>query len=215
MCGILVLFCIGVLATAGGLGAGGILIPYIMIFFGLPVFECVPIANAFGLISSATRFVVNYRQKHPNPLHALNGRLPLDYEMVQLTMALVYIGTFFGVYISTLASELFLTLTLVGVMGLVIYKTTQNAIHKYKEENKEREIMARPIEMSDLKNQDSESLLNKRLPNWSPELMAIIKDESQHFPFIRTFKLVFTMFMLFITSKMLGNKYTKKPFVPV
>jgi hypothetical protein len=59
--------------------------------------------------------------------------------MVQLTMALVYIGTFFGVYISTLASEFVLTLTLIGVMGIVVFKTTQNAIKKYKNENEVRE----------------------------------------------------------------------------
>jgi uncharacterized membrane protein YfcA len=60
-CGLFVLFLIGILATAGGLGAGGILIPFVMIFFKLPLFECVPIANVFGLISSTTRFIVNYR----------------------------------------------------------------------------------------------------------------------------------------------------------
>lgn len=82
---------------------------------------------------------------------------------------------------------------------LVIYKTTENEIHKYKDENKEREMGGGPIEMQNLKNSDTEGLLNQRITTLSSELAAIIKDESEHFPVVRTAKLVVTMFMLFIT----------------
>ena len=58
------------LANAGGLGGGGILIPIMMIFFQLSIFECVPIANVLGMIAALNRFIVNYKQKHPNPKKA-------------------------------------------------------------------------------------------------------------------------------------------------
>lgn len=104
--GILVLFLMGFLSNAGGLGGGGILIPFVLIFFKLSIFECVPIANLFGLIASLTRFIINFRQRHPNPKKAATGKLCIEYEIVTLTMPLLYLGTLFGVQIGTLISEL-------------------------------------------------------------------------------------------------------------
>ena len=95
--GIVVHFLMTLFATAGGLGGGGILIPFMMIFFNLSLFECVPLANFFGLIAGLTRFLINFKQFHPNPAKAKDGRLSIDYEVVALTMPMLYLGTLFGV----------------------------------------------------------------------------------------------------------------------
>ena len=95
--GIIVLLLMAILANAGGLGGGGLLTPFLMIFFDLTIFECVPIANLFGLIAALTRFIVNFKQKHPNPVKAKEGKLSLEYEIVTLTMPMLYLGTLFGV----------------------------------------------------------------------------------------------------------------------
>ena len=63
--GVFLLFCMTILANAGGLGGGGTLTPFMMIFLKLSIFECVPLANVFGMIAAATRFIVNFKQKHP------------------------------------------------------------------------------------------------------------------------------------------------------
>jgi hypothetical protein len=61
----------------------------------LPITECIPLANSFALISAITRFVLNYNQAHPyRP-----NRKVIDYEVVALTMPLVYLGTMMGVQI--------------------------------------------------------------------------------------------------------------------
>ena len=59
--GVIVLMSMTILANAGGLGGGGTLTPFMMIFLKLNIFECVPLANVFGLIAATTRFLVNYR----------------------------------------------------------------------------------------------------------------------------------------------------------
>ncbi len=59
--GIFVLMFMTFLANAGGLGGGGILTPFMMIFLKLSIFECVPLANIFGFIAAATRFIVNFQ----------------------------------------------------------------------------------------------------------------------------------------------------------
>lgn len=65
--GVIVIIFITFLANAGGLGGGGVLTPFMLMFFDLSIFECVPLANAFGLIAALTRFIVNFNQKHPSP----------------------------------------------------------------------------------------------------------------------------------------------------
>ncbi len=90
------------MANAGGLGGGGIMIPFMMIFLELPIEECVPLANSFALISGVTRFVLNYKEKHPyRP-----WRLIIDYEVVTLVMPLVFLGTLIGVNIGAALNQL-------------------------------------------------------------------------------------------------------------
>lgn len=91
--GIFLISVMNMLANAGGIGGGGIMIPFIMIFLGLPISECIPLTNSFALISSITRFVINYQQNHPfRPWRKI-----IDYEVVTLTMPMVYLGTMMGV----------------------------------------------------------------------------------------------------------------------
>lgn len=59
--GLFVIVFVSALASAGGLGGGGMQTPFLMIFFKLSIFECVPLANLFGLLATGTRFLINYR----------------------------------------------------------------------------------------------------------------------------------------------------------
>lgn len=93
--GIILIAIMNMMASAGGIGGGGIMTPFMMIFMKLPITECIPLANSFALISAITRFIVNYKQTHPyRP-----DRKVIDYEVVALTMPLVYLGTMMGVQI--------------------------------------------------------------------------------------------------------------------
>jgi len=126
--GVVVFVVFIVIANAGGLGGGGSFTPFMMIFFGLSIFECVPLANLFSLISALTRFIINYRQKHPNPEKAKDGKLSIDYEVVMLTMPMLYFGTLIGVQIGTVTGEWILAVSLASVLAFVAYKTVNKAI---------------------------------------------------------------------------------------
>ena len=91
--GIVLIFLMIVLCNAGGLGGGGNLTPFIVIFFGISYIESIPIGNFIGLISALSRFIINYNQKHPNN----KNRVSMDYEIIELTMPILYLGTLFGV----------------------------------------------------------------------------------------------------------------------
>ena len=58
--GVIVISLMTILSSAGGIGGAGIMIPYMMLFLRLPIKECLPLANIFGLISAALRFFLNY-----------------------------------------------------------------------------------------------------------------------------------------------------------
>jgi hypothetical protein len=91
--GIVLISIMNMMASAGGIGGGGIMTPFMMIFMSIPITECIPLANSFALISAIARFIVNFKQTHPfRPLRKI-----IDYEVVTLTMPLVYLGTMMGV----------------------------------------------------------------------------------------------------------------------
>jgi hypothetical protein len=50
-----------ILANAGGIGGGGLTIPFMMIFFALNIKECVPLANYAGLVSPVIRLILNFK----------------------------------------------------------------------------------------------------------------------------------------------------------
>lgn len=91
--GYFVLLAMATLSTAGGIGAAGSVAPIMLLFFGLTIFECVPISNFFGFTAAATRFYLNFNMKHPNN----PKRLVIYYEMVELTMPILYLGSIIGV----------------------------------------------------------------------------------------------------------------------
>jgi uncharacterized membrane protein YfcA len=130
MTGVLLIAIMNTLATAGGIGGGAIMTPFMMIFMGLPITECIPLANSFALISAVTRFLVNFRQKHPfRP-----WRLVIDYEVVTLTMPIVYLGTMMGVQIGAFMNQEMLMILLGIVLLQTFYLTIKKAIETYKKE---------------------------------------------------------------------------------
>ncbi len=58
--GLAMLGFMNMMANAGGVSAGGIMIPIMMMFLDLPIEECLPIAHSFSVISSVTGFILNY-----------------------------------------------------------------------------------------------------------------------------------------------------------
>ena len=112
--GMLVLSFLTILGTAGGMGGAGINIPMMMIFFDLPIKECVPLANMFGFLAALIRFLINFNEKHPNNAQ----RTTIDYEIVTLSMPMLYLGTLFGVRVGSVMSH---DEVLVSLMCVLLY----------------------------------------------------------------------------------------------
>jgi uncharacterized membrane protein YfcA len=95
-----------------------------MIFFRIPIKECVPLANIFGLISGIVRFIYNFHTKHPNNVQ----RTVLDYEIITLTMPILYLGTLLGVRIQLLMTPDQVVVALMIVLLYVVYSSMKKGI---------------------------------------------------------------------------------------
>ncbi|TNV79501.1 hypothetical protein FGO68_gene11049 [Halteria grandinella] len=197
--GVVLISLMNMLANAGGIGGGGIMIPFMMIFLKLPIEVCIPLANSFALISSITRFVINYNQPHPyRPWRKI-----IDYEVVTLTMPMVYLGTMLGVQISAYMSQLLLVLLLQAVLIYTLYKTTQKGIQIWIKENQKKQGHLPLIQAEERKREIKRSRYTtsiSRIRNAEPseELKKITAAEGTHFTKSRILKIVSTFGVLFV-----------------
>jgi len=89
------------LSNAGGLSGAGSNIPIMLIFFDMDMSEAVPISAFVAVCATLFRFVFNFKQRHPTR----NERNAINYEIVQLTMPCVFMGSFVGVLLGKIIGE--------------------------------------------------------------------------------------------------------------
>ena len=93
ICGMVLMFFLIMVSNAGGLSGAGSNIPVMLIFFNMDMAQAVPVSAFVAVCATSLRFVMNYRQKHPQ--NAM--RLSLNYDVVMLTMPSVFLGSMIGV----------------------------------------------------------------------------------------------------------------------
>ena len=91
--GALLMFALIGLSTMGGLSGAGSNIPIMLIFFRMTMQDAVPLSAIVAICSTVLRFTLNFNQKHPER----SERVAINYEIVELTMPLVFLGSFIGV----------------------------------------------------------------------------------------------------------------------
>ena len=91
--GLLLMWVLITLSNAGGLSGAGTNIPIMLIFFGMEMTEAVPISGFVAVVATVFRFILNFNQKHPKD----KARSSINYEIVQIVMPSVFLGSFIGV----------------------------------------------------------------------------------------------------------------------
>jgi uncharacterized membrane protein YfcA len=81
------------LSNAGGMSGAGSNIPIMLIFFGMNMHIAVPISAFVAVCATGFRFGINFNVKHPNRPE----RNVINYEVVTVTMPLVFLGSLIGV----------------------------------------------------------------------------------------------------------------------
>ena len=91
--GTVLMFLLIGLSNAGGLSGAGSNIPLLLIFYSMEMDHAVPLSASVAVVATTLRFCITFFEVHPND----PKRNLINYEMVQVSMPFVFLGSFIGV----------------------------------------------------------------------------------------------------------------------
>lgn len=97
--------------NVSGIGGGGVVISLIMYFYNFTTKEATSISSFAILSSSLARFILQYREKHPE-----KDSIIIDYSIATVMMPTVLIGSFIGAFINVTFPTIILTIILTIVL---------------------------------------------------------------------------------------------------
>lgn len=109
--GLIILTVIIAISTVGGIGGGGVVIPFCMTFFGFSTKEAIAISGFSIFCSSLGRFIYCYGEKHPEKDAVL-----IDYGLASIMLPIVMMGSLVGVLANILLPSLILEVSLTALL---------------------------------------------------------------------------------------------------
>lgn len=119
------------LSNAGGLSGAGSNIPIILIFYQFSMSRAVPLSACVAVVATSFRFVFNFKGKHPRD----PNRNLINYEMVSVSMPLVFLGSFLGVMLGKLIGPMAQICIFEITVAWSIYTTAKKARDMWRKEN--------------------------------------------------------------------------------
>lgn len=136
------------LCNAGGIGGGEIIVPIILIFFSFATKQAIALSNCCIFAGSLTRFIVNFRQKHPE-----KDAKSIDYSIVMVMLPMVLLGSTVGVQLNTMLPPLVLLVGMTLLIVIVAIKSIFNAVKIRKKELLNNAVQSE-VSVSDLSPSD-------------------------------------------------------------
>jgi len=126
------------LSNMAGLSGAGASAPFFQIFHGMTMSEAVPLVSFVAMVSTVFRFILNYRQRHPkNP-----EKSSIDYEVVTVSIPLVFLGSFAGIILGRAIGELGQNIVFGITMAWSIYTSLVKGFELKDKEDAEIEMKA-------------------------------------------------------------------------
>lgn len=188
---VLMLMLIG-LSNAGGLSGAGSNIPIMLIFFDMDMHEAVPISAFVAVCATVFRFAFNFNKRHPTR----KERNAINYEIVQLTMPCVFMGSFMGVLLGKIIGETWQMIVFGITVAWSIKTTSKKAFQLLEEERKNS---------TDSGSKETDSLMEQATPSDAPiedvckEMQEIKYQEDKHFTLQRCIFILANFSILFVT----------------
>jgi len=117
--GSIMMFLLILVANMGGLSGAGTNIPIMLICYDMNMNEAVPLSAFVAVCATIFRFILNFNKRHPNS----KDRVAINYEVVEITMPFVFLGSFTGVKLGHLFPE-WVRVVVFGVTVAWSIKTT-------------------------------------------------------------------------------------------
>lgn len=122
------------LATSAGIGGGEIIVPIIKIMFDFSQKEASPISQCCIMLAGLTRFIINYRKKHP-----YKDAVPIDYNAAMILMPAIFFGASIGQMLREILPDISQDLILLLILGYCIFSSIKGSIAIWKKESADRE----------------------------------------------------------------------------
>lgn len=100
--GLVVFAAIKVLSNIGGIGGGGVSIPIVMAMFYFSSKPAIAISSFAIFITTIARFVLNFRERHPDKPNSV----VIDYDLVSIMMPTTLAGAQIGALILVITPDL-------------------------------------------------------------------------------------------------------------
>uniref|UniRef100_A0A7S2WB47 Sulfite exporter TauE/SafE n=1 Tax=Rhizochromulina marina TaxID=1034831 RepID=A0A7S2WB47_9STRA len=130
---VLTFFCIAlslVLASASGIGGGGILVPIYILMLGAPGKVAIPLSNATILGGGLGNNVFTFQKRHPE-----RDAPMIDYDTVLMLEPLTIFGAVIGSFLNKVLPEFVLILLLATSLALTAIRTMRKGLKLYAKES--------------------------------------------------------------------------------
>eukprot|EP01032_Pedospumella_encystans_P012062 gene12062-13980_t len=116
-------------AAAGGIGGGGILVPLLILIFNFSPKFAVPLSNFTIVGSSITNMVLNIPKRHPECDRPL-----VDWDLILVMEPLTMAGAIVGAFVSKVIPDWILVISLVLLLAYTTHGTLEKGISQFKSE---------------------------------------------------------------------------------
>ncbi|CAM9892090.1 unnamed protein product [Ascophyllum nodosum] len=140
------LACIGLMiAAAGGIGGGGILVPLYILVMGFDPKHAIPLSNITIFGGAITNTVLNLSKRHPNADRPL-----VDWDVILVMEPLTIGGALVGSFINKVLPDYILAVMLIVLLAATAHRTLSKGVRSYKKETaaKQKERLSRGPELS-------------------------------------------------------------------
>mmetsp|Transcript_34669 Transcript_34669/g.44714 ORF Transcript_34669/g.44714 Transcript_34669/m.44714 type:complete len:587 (+) Transcript_34669:14-1774(+) len=118
-----------IIASASGIGGGGILVPLYILMLGAPGKVAIPLSNVTILGGGIGNNIFNLQKRHP-----LKDRPMIDYDTVVMLEPLTIFGAVLGSFLNKILPDFLLIMLLAASLGLTAYRTMGKGIQAWKKE---------------------------------------------------------------------------------
>lgn len=110
------------LSTMGGIGGGGAVVPFIILFFDFQTKEAIALSGFSILLCSVSRYFYTLSGKHPE-----KDAVVIDYGLASLMLPAVMMGSMVGVLANVILPGLVLQASLTGLLVFLSLQSGRKA----------------------------------------------------------------------------------------
>jgi uncharacterized membrane protein YfcA len=123
-----------ILASGGGIGGGGMLVPIYVLVMGFSPKHAIPLSNVTVFGGSISNFILNRIKRHPEANRPL-----IDMDLILVMQPMTLAGALLGSFANKLLPEIILTICLVLLLGYTTKQTLEKGMVVYAKETKDKE----------------------------------------------------------------------------